>query len=324
MGKKYDKQKRSKYWCWTINLQDDVSDQQATEQSRDLHRRLSTQEDIQYSVFQLERGNNGDRLHMQGYVEFKTRIRLSQVKDRLGTKRVHVELRLGSAKQASDYCTKQDTRVDGPWSFGDQSETRKGKRNDLNEIRDAIKGGKSELDLADSYFASWCRYNKSFSRYRGMVTPQREKKTISIVLYGPTGTGKSRYAWEWTTRECVYSVPRSTGDAIWFDGYDPSVHNTVIFDDFYGWIRLNVLLQLIDRYPMRVPTKGGFVTWNPQYAFFTSNVEWQQWYGWDGMRGGQELKAALERRLDIVHHFIQSTIDSLVVTSKLNALKDSQ
>ena len=48
----------------------------------------------------------------------------------------------------------------------------------------------------------------------------------------------------------------------WFDGYDGQ--DTAIFDDFRAsGNRFSYILRLIDRYPMDVPVKGGFVYWNP-------------------------------------------------------------
>ena len=54
----------------------------------------------------------------------------------------------------------------------------------------------------------------------------------------------------------------------WFDGYDG--HDTAIFDDFRASVnRFAYILRVLDRYPMDVPVKGGFVNWNPKYIVFT-------------------------------------------------------
>ena len=53
----------------------------------------------------------------------------------------------------------------------------------------------------------------------------------------------------------------------WFDGYIGQ--DTAIFDDFRAsGNRFSYILRIIDRYPMDVPVKGGFVYWNPKYIVF--------------------------------------------------------
>lgn len=312
---------QSKYWCWTYNFEEDAHIDGATEFASALHTRLEAEENISYCVFQLESGVRQNRLHLQGYLETNTRIRRAGCIRLLGEVRFHCELRLGNAEQASSYCQKEESRQKGPWICGTISTPKQGERTDLNQIRDSIRKGATELDIADEHFGSWCRYHKSFGLYRSLVIPQRSWKTKTVVLYGPTGTGKSRFAWGSTEAGNIYTVPRSTGDALWFDGYDPGRHTTIILDDFYGWVRLNVLLQLLDRYPMRVPTKGGFTNWCPRFAFITSNVEWSNWYKFEELKGGEELKAALERRLDIVYNFLVWDLDNLVLNEMIKNLE---
>lgn len=54
----------------------------------------------------------------------------------------------------------------------------------------------------------------------------------------------------------------------WFDGY--TGQKTVIFDDFRGTPEnYSQVLRLTDRYPMRVPIKGGYVAWVPTTVIFT-------------------------------------------------------
>jgi len=46
-------------------------------------------------------------------------------------------------------------------------------------------------------------------------------------------------------------------DTKWWDGYDK--HESIVIDDFRASnIEFNHLLKLLDRYPMRIETKGGY------------------------------------------------------------------
>lgn len=88
-----------------------------------------------------------------------------------------------------------------------------------------------------------------------------------IWLAGPTGCGKTRAAFEESmARGTVWSSPSSTLQ--WFDGYD--AHTTAIFDDFRAsGVNFAYLLRVLDRHPMMVPVKGGYVNWIPSYIYIT-------------------------------------------------------
>lgn len=84
---------------------------------------------IKYCIWQVEQGEQGTE-HIQGYVEFRTKHRLSAVKKWLY--RAHWEVRRGTAQQAREYSSKEETRVRGPWSIGEQEVSRQGHRTDLS------------------------------------------------------------------------------------------------------------------------------------------------------------------------------------------------
>lgn len=68
-------------------------------------------------VFQLEQAPTTNRLHIQGYVEFKNKKTLSGVKNVID-KTTHWEQAKRDADTNYAYCTKEDTRVKGPWVKG--------------------------------------------------------------------------------------------------------------------------------------------------------------------------------------------------------------
>lgn len=62
--------------------------------------------------------------------------------------------------------------------------------------------------------------------------------------------------------------PNADGN-LWLDGYHGQ--KTIIFDEFYGWIKYDLLLRICDRYPLQLPIKGGFVQCQATTFVFTSN-----------------------------------------------------
>lgn len=118
---------------------------------------------------------------------------------------------------------------------------------------------------------------------------QRNWLCSVIVYWGPTGAGKTRAVYDnLPSPESIYVHPGGP----WFDGYDSQP--IVLFDDFGGSeFKLTYLLKLLDRYPMRVPVKGGFVSWCPQEIYITSNHAPVSWFP----NAKEEHVRALMRRI---------------------------
>lgn len=152
--------------------------------------------------------------------------------------------------QARDYCKKEESRVDGPWEFGE--EPAPGTRNDLVAIKQLLDEGGSVNQVAEDYFAAWCRYRASFTTYSLMRSGKRSWQTHVRVYWGPPGTGKSRRA-AFEGGEEAYWLNNTGGQVLWWDGYvDQKI---VIIDDFYGWMKHSDMLRVIDRYPYAVQVR---------------------------------------------------------------------
>nr|WQA30148.1 MAG: rep protein [Cressdnaviricota sp.] len=86
---------------------------------------------------------------------------------------------------------------------------------------------------------------------------------------------------------------------MWFDGY--TGQKRVIFDDFRPWwCEFSWLLRLLDRYPIQVPVKGGFVNFIPEELIITTNKNPEESFGI--YRSNEDLQQ-LRRRLNRVVHF---------------------
>lgn len=269
----------AKHYCLTLNnpTDDDVARWNAsfTEASSD----------IKYVVYGREVGESGTP-HLQGYVHFGSRHRLTHVKRVFGS-RVHAEITRGKPKQASDYCKK-----DGKYMEFGELPTGQGKRSDLASALLAIKSGSTRRDLIENHAVAYSRAYRVLNDAQTIFAPQRDWRPSVFVLYGETGTGKTKYAFN----EAPASYFHPGG--LWFDGYDGQPD--VIFDDFGGSeFKLTYLLKLLDRYPMRVPVKGSFVSWVPKRIFITSNYSPKEWYP----NAKDEHVKALFRRFEKVTYY---------------------
>lgn len=232
---------------------------------------------------------------------FPVRKRLSGCKKILARAHWEVKSKNSTLDEAIDYCSK-----DGDFeSYGERPAG--AGRSDLLRVRDFIRnGGKSDV-LADTHFALWVQYRRAFQAYES-ICRRREKVVPRVVaLEGLTGVGKSRFAWEFGSK--IGTVWFSSDPSLqWFDGYNGD--SVAVLDDFDGkGVNYRFLLRLLDRYPLSVPVKGGFVDWNPDYIIITTNVFIEQWFPcedisplkrrvkWINMEGEYNFED-IKRRLD--------------------------
>lgn len=215
--------------------------------------------------------------HLQGACLFGRQIAFSTLKTYYGFRRAHVEKMNGKPEDSAVYCRKEDSH---PFEFG--SLPKPGKRNDLVNIVDRVQQGESLRDLAkdDEGGVAIVKFHKGLTVLRGLCRPQRSKMPRIFWYWGSTGTGKTRLALK-VARALLRNVDGadpndiwiSSGGLRWFDGYDGQL--AVVLDDFRAKSLQGVtggfsfLLRLLDRYPMSVEFKGGFVSFTPHFIFIT-------------------------------------------------------
>lgn len=267
-------QSRSKYWCFTLN--NPTHDEVAS-----IQHAVTPHETATYIIYGTERGDSGTP-HLQGYLELTARTRRSAVKSIAGLSRAHLEPRKGSQKQAIDYCKKDGNFIE----CGKLKVSHSGTRSDLAEVKDLLDGGASDLKIAEEHFGSFIRYHSSFELYRQLVTSASREAPSVFYIYGDTGTGKTRIVYENTTNLWINSDPTLK----WLDGY--AGEGDVLLDDYRGEAPDAYILRLLDRYPFRVPVKGGFRIWKPLRIFITSNLPC------DALHSG--VHAAFRRRINRV------------------------
>ncbi len=227
-------------------------------------------------VAQLERCPTSGRLHLQGYIELSRPMRMPQALRLFEPAAPHLEPRRGTREQAREYCRKQDTRVDGPWEHGEWGHGGAGQRTDLSALKASIDSGSTDAELWEEHFGHMLRNHRGIDRYRlvrGAHVPARTSVAVH-VFYGPTGTGKSHRAFAEAGPD-AYALAYTSGTT-WFDGYSGS--DSLVLDEFYGGIPHSFLLRILDKYPLQVPIKGGFVQAAWTQVFITSNQHPKDWY----------------------------------------------
>lgn len=220
---------------------------------------------IEFAVGQREIAPTTGTEHFQGFVIFTERRTLATLKRWLPTAHWEVAKARTNDKPIA-YCTKEDTRKEGtePFTIGAAPEGGQGKSKELQEVKRKLDDGVAQTEIMDSHFETWLRHYKGLQLYTALKTAKRNHFTMATYVVGPTGTGKSTYAREHSPDD-AYWKQRSE----WWDGYDGQSH--VILDDFYGWLRYDDMLRLLDRNPLLVQVKGGQANFVAQQVYVTSN-----------------------------------------------------
>lgn len=261
----------SKAWCFTINNVQLIY-QLAQETNPATHfpeafvgwLEFPEQRDAySYLCFQLETAPSTGNLHAQGYIYLRSSQRLGWVKRFIGRYGLHtdlardlnphVERSRGTPQQNRAYCSKCDTGL--PDTFRELGTLpRQGNRSDLAELTDAIIEGNDLNTIASTFPTEFVKYNKGIQalRHTLLAKPRNPAEETTVLWwFGPTGTGKSRRAFE-SYPDAYIKMPNNK----WWDGYE--FHSTVILDDYRpSMCPFHELLRLLDRYPMKVEYKGG-------------------------------------------------------------------
>lgn len=271
----------SKYWLFTLN--------NPTISYEELEKLFG--KECSYYIFQLEKGESGTP-HYQGYCEFFAKKRLEALSN--WKLLAHWERRMGTATDCERYCSKEDGRIDGPWTKGIISKGQ-GNRSDLDELKRSLDEGKNQLEIAELHWASWLRYRNSITSYLQLRNSgERKWKTKVTIIIGEPGTGKSKWCSE-NFEKAYWKDPENE----FFCGYDG--HETIILDDFYGWLRYATMLRLMDRYPLLLNVKGSKVQCLAKNLIITSNTEPETWYKEIFKR--ESALTAFMRRVDEIKYF---------------------
>lgn len=250
-------------WCFTLNNPTTTPND---DNSNEWWNRFT---DLKYGICQLEKGESGTQ-HLQGYLEFSKQVTPVSMQRMLPG--CYQTRRLGSRTQARDYCKKDETRVDGPWEYGEW-EQEKGKRTDLTDIKDLLDNGKTESEIADSHFETWVKFHKGIREYKRMKEATRCEPTNFEVHIGEPGAGKTTGV----MRDNPGAYWKTAGK--WWDRYQGQ--DTVVLDEFVGWIPYHELMRLGDCTPLDLEVKGSTVQFLAKKVILISNKFPWDWYNYN-------------------------------------------
>lgn len=238
-----EKRTSSRRWMLTINNPEQTDEE--------LEKHIKDLEHFKYSIFQREKGHKEETEHIQLFIIFSIGKRFSTIKNYFPT--AHIEQAEGTNVQCRDYCSKNDTRVAGPYEIGEFAEERA--RNDIKSLMELISAGADNETLKGLYPNQYFRFKDKIERIRQeCVEKQFEEKIRDVevtYVYGETGTGKTRKVLEEYGLKNVYRVTDYVKDP-WFAYKNQEV---VVFEEFRGQFKIWEMLNYLDIYPLWLPSR---------------------------------------------------------------------
>jgi len=161
--------------------------------------RVTRETRLTYMVFQQEISESGTP-HLQGYLQIEKTISIDSVTNFLnkilGT-HARTDKARGTNEEARDYCLDEEKRAANttPVEIGEITAhggiQGKGRRNDLNAVKEAIESGMTVSDLHSNFFQEYAMYGRFLTQYR-IDFKQRSTQTL---LKDSTSSAQLR-AWQ--------------------------------------------------------------------------------------------------------------------------------
>lgn len=303
-----------------------------TEVTREeLHNKLKSCGLFKRFAMQLEKAPTTDQLHYQLSLHCFKKLRFETMANACGYDNDQWYFKemtfegggLSLAANAYRYVTKEDTRIEGPWTEGDwadaidelagkNKESKPNQRDDdLLKIHRLVGEGYYEQDFYMEYPLLFTKYNKQIKDcvrvHQALNPPERLSEPPVVLVYaGHPGKGKTTSATDDLKAQgyTPYEFTSATKEdqKLFFTDYMPGLHDAIVFDDFYQGIDYVTLLKLTHEHPVRVNVHHGTIYIRPRAVVFTCNTKrgypFKHYY--DRLRGGdlgdgQDWRALLRR-----------------------------
>jgi RNA helicase-like protein len=217
-----------------------------------------------------------------------------------------------------NYCMKQETRVSGPFFFGNQpssfarfttissklsktqidtSEIEAAEVNTSEEVKKhfdllqkAIDKGETERTIATKYYPLYKRYKDIIRLYlKDRKIDGSQTKAKLILMYGISGTGKSTLVNEMARMRNLEKF--NYNGKKWYDGYVGQfiVHMDEVMRSSFTVTEIN---NLVDGYTKRGEIKGGHVLLSVKEVVMISNYVFETWVP---VKSKDSLNALLRR-----------------------------
>lgn len=273
----------AKNWCFTKHY---GGVGQPTKQEA-LDMVMELQEQSNYLVAGHEECPTTGQLHLQGYVQFESKKRVTQLIKYVPQSKFLIAE--GDDEKNFIYCSKGGDYIE----YGERRDTSGGRAGAAAQ-EDRWKRARTAAvtnklaDVPDDIFVKCYAAIKSIAK-DNLVMPEDADGCCGVWIYGGSGVGKSRKA-----REDYPGAYFKLANK-WWDGYDGQEY--VILDDFdvqHGMLGYHLKIWA-DRYSFIAETKGGAISARPKKFVVTSN------YAPEDIWQDKTTLEPIRRRFRVIH-----------------------
>lgn len=259
---------------------------------------FATLTNMKYYVFQIEKGGNSELTHIQGLITFSKPQHWSTFCRKFPLADFSDVYSSNTCARA--YCTKEDTRIRGPYEYGNFAEERA--RTDIKEFLELLDVGASDYDLKTTHPSLYLReFNKiSALRTQNKFNEFRNKKrnVETTFIYGPEGVGKSSYVYDLLGFENTFSVQTFDNSAFtYYEGQD-----YLVIDEFNAQWSIQFMNKLLDNFPLQLRGLGCIKWACYQKVYIISNYGLKDLYK-DKQENEPTIYKSFLRRIDNVIRF---------------------
>ena len=291
---------RHRGWIFTIN--------NPAQTETELCEYLKTLYNVRYFVFAKEKGDEGETVHYQGYIEFSEPKYFSKMKNDFSEPYIkpaaHLQRRKGNKRQASDYvkkigeyADKKHTQIGEAVEYG-KLPAEGGERSDLSDIIEMIESGSSLKEIKAAYPSQYFRYYKNieflFHEYMAEKYCEADRNVKVTYIWGPPRIGKSRSLDKLYSRRDFYRVEKYKNP---FDKY--KYQPVLVLDEYDSQIDITYLNNLLDSLPCQLECRyyDKWAAWDAVYII--SNLAFERQYPYEK----PEKRAALKSRISEFIYF---------------------
>jgi len=295
--------------------------------TRDIIReRLTALISIIYFCAAEEKGLETGTHHIHIYACFSSGVRFSTMKNvfALGG---DIQTARGTSSEIRDYIVKTgkwendekaDTKIEGTFEeWGEMPDEHQGVRSEEKTIIERIQDGATNADIL-----------REFPRYlRGLRDVEYVRQTLkaeeyrerwrdleTAYIWGPTGTGKTRFVMDGQGYSNVYAVNNYKHP---FDGYAGEL--VMLFDEFNSNFRIQDILTYLDGFPLSLPARYSNKQACYEKVFIISNLDLRDQYQYARLNTPEVYAAWLRRIHKIIRFFMDG---SRIESSTKDYLKD--
>ena len=251
-------------------------------------RRMMTPEDVfsclekaSFVVFQLEEGSKTGYDHYQCFVQFSSATRLSSIRKSFtsrGFTAQYIAPREFSVSSCLAYCTKDKTRIEGPWNRGEAQLPSTDTKTLLLDVENQIAEGLTTVDslLLNPETRPAVRRHLSYLRAIEEASlrdkwSKTDRHVTTHFLWGPPRTGKT---WGLTHERYTYGDFYAVTD--WSHPWDSySQQRVLILDEYEAQADFHLLCQILEGYPLELSARysNTWAAWDTVWIISNSPLD---------------------------------------------------